>query len=184
MVATSRLLRTLLSREVSESPGRDALDAERDRLVELGIPVLLVLLLKQADRAVELRPAPNYPRSSSRNDSTQPAPVFEVVVAFERRGRATAQVPSGPTARGDVRGSPRGIERVAERRDVRCPASVVRSHAADASAIEEALLLWRETGVHVESPCCRLRSVDRAAMPCISQTSRPSARERVRASRR
>src|SRR5205814_5105916 len=82
------------------------------------------------------------------DESAEPPPVFEVVVTRERRDRALPQVLSRPALRGDVRGAPRGIERMAERCHVRRASPIRRSHPAHARAIEIALFLLRETGTH------------------------------------
>src|SRR5438552_3188375 len=121
---------------------------ERDRLIELVVAVLLVLPLEQPDRPIELRPVPDGPRSNLRDESAKSAPVLEVIVTRERSGRTFPQIPCGPALRGDVCGAPRGIERMAERCDVRCASPIGRSHSANASAVHIPLFLLGETGMH------------------------------------
>src|SRR5205807_381377 len=75
--------RKRLGRPFLKTPGRDALDAERDRLVEFVVAVLLVLLLEQPHRPIELRPTPDDPRSDVRDEAAESAPLLEIVIARE-----------------------------------------------------------------------------------------------------
>src|SRR5919204_5665212 len=96
----------------------------------------------------ELRPAAHELRAHMRDDAADAVPILEIVVAFERRATAHAQVVRGHAVRRHVGGAARRVERMTERRRMDLTASIRGADPAHARPREETLLFRGHSGTH------------------------------------